>query len=68
MANLNTEFFNFFMDLAPNNNKDWFDQNRKRYKTFVKDPFADSPKNTPVFNLFFLISEGNFLIKSGINY
>ncbi|MDC3337318.1 DUF2461 domain-containing protein [Flavobacteriales bacterium] len=39
MANLNTEFFNFFMDLAPNNNKDWFDQNRKRYKTFVKEPF-----------------------------
>lgn len=39
MAYLSTEFFNFFKDLAPNNHKDWFDQNRKRYKNFVKDPF-----------------------------
>ncbi len=27
------------MDLAPNNNKEWFDENRKRYKQHVKDPF-----------------------------
>lgn len=39
MAHLSSEFFNFFMDLAPNNNKDWFDLNRKRYKTHVKNPF-----------------------------
>ena len=27
------------MDLAGNNNKDWFDQNRKRYEVNVKDAF-----------------------------
>ena len=39
MAHLTDEYFNFFKELAPNNNKDWFDQNRKRYKEHVKDPF-----------------------------
>jgi len=39
MAHLTNEFFQFFMELAPNNNKDWFDINRKRYKQHVKDPF-----------------------------
>ena len=29
--------------------------------------YADSPKKMPVFNLFFFISEGNFLNKSDIN-
>jgi uncharacterized protein (TIGR02453 family) len=33
------EFLQFFIDLAPNNHKDWFDQNRNRYKKFVKEPF-----------------------------
>ena len=33
------EFHQFFIDLAPNNNKDWFDSNRSRYEKFVKDPF-----------------------------
>lgn len=33
------EFIDFFIELAPNNNKDWFDVNRKRYEKFVKDPF-----------------------------
>lgn len=33
------EFVDFFKELAPNNNKDWFDVNRKRYKTHVKDTF-----------------------------
>lgn len=27
------------MELAPNNNKDWFDANRKRYELHVKTPF-----------------------------
>jgi uncharacterized protein (TIGR02453 family) len=29
----------FFKDLAKNNNKEWFDANRKRYTTSVKEPF-----------------------------
>lgn len=35
-ADLNT----FFKDLAKNNNKEWFDANRKRYEQSVKEPFA----------------------------
>jgi len=33
------EFLKFFIELAPNNNKDWFDANRSRYEKFVKEPF-----------------------------
>jgi uncharacterized protein (TIGR02453 family) len=33
------DFLNFFIELAPNNNKDWFDINRDRYKKSVKEPF-----------------------------
>lgn len=33
------DFLNFFMELAPNNHKDWFDMNRKRYENSVKEPF-----------------------------
>ncbi len=33
------DFLHFFMELAPNNHKDWFDINRKRYETSVKEPF-----------------------------
>lgn len=32
------DFLNFFIELAPNNNKDWFDQNRSRYEKNVKEP------------------------------
>lgn len=39
MAFFNQDFLQFFMDLAGNNNKDWFDQNRKRYEVNVKDAF-----------------------------
>lgn len=39
MAYFTEEFLNFFMELAPNNNKDWFDENRKRYHEYVKEPF-----------------------------
>lgn len=35
------EFLKFFIDLASNNNKEWFDENRKRYENFVKNPFKD---------------------------
>jgi len=33
------ELLNFFIELAPNNHKDWFDENRKRYENSVKEPF-----------------------------
>jgi uncharacterized protein (TIGR02453 family) len=39
MAFFQQEFLQFFIDLAPNNHKDWFDQNRPRYEQFVKNPF-----------------------------
>lgn len=39
MAFFQKEFLDFFIELAPNNHKDWFDLNRKKYENFVKDPF-----------------------------
>lgn len=33
------DFNQFFIELAPNNNKEWFDANRKRYEKSVKEPF-----------------------------
>jgi uncharacterized protein (TIGR02453 family) len=39
MRNLTEEFFEFFIDLTLNNNKTWFDENRKRYEKLVKLPF-----------------------------
>lgn len=33
------DFLDFFIELAGNNNKDWFDLNRKRYENDVKEPF-----------------------------
>ena len=39
MAWFTSDFNKFFKDLAKNNNKEWFDDNRKRYETSVKQPF-----------------------------
>lgn len=39
MAWFTSDFNLFFKDLAKNNNKEWFDANRKRYETSVKKPF-----------------------------
>jgi uncharacterized protein (TIGR02453 family) len=39
MAWFTPDFNQFFIDLAPNNNKEWFDANRKRYELSVKEPF-----------------------------
>jgi uncharacterized protein (TIGR02453 family) len=39
MSFFEPDFLQFFKDLAPNNNKDWFDANRKRYEEIVKIPF-----------------------------
>ena len=41
MKHFTDEFRAFFRDLAKNNNKKWFDANRKRYEHHVKQPFAD---------------------------
>lgn len=39
MAWFTPDFNAFFKDLARNNNKEWFDANRKRYEAGVKQPF-----------------------------
>lgn len=39
MAYFTQDFNQFFIELAANNNKDWFDENRKRYEKSVKKPF-----------------------------
>jgi uncharacterized protein (TIGR02453 family) len=39
MAFFTADYLQFFIDLAPNNNKEWFDQNRTRYEKSVKEPF-----------------------------
>ena len=39
MKYFTVEFLNFFNELKDNNNKNWFDENRKRYTKYVKNPF-----------------------------
>ena len=39
MALFTKDFIDFFKELSQNNNKKWFDQNRKKYEKFVKVPF-----------------------------
>ena len=36
---MTTAYVEFFKDLAGNNNRDWFHENKKRYETDVKKPF-----------------------------
>lgn len=40
MTYFNPAFINFFKELSKNNNKEWFDTNRKTYEKEVKEPFA----------------------------
>ena len=40
MGYFNADFIQFFIELAANNHKDWFDMNRVRYEQSVKKPFA----------------------------
>lgn len=40
MAFFTEDYLQFFIELAPNNNKDWFDLNRKRYENSVRKPFV----------------------------
>jgi uncharacterized protein (TIGR02453 family) len=37
-AGFTPEFFRFLRDLAKNNNRDWFNANKSRYETSVRDP------------------------------
>jgi uncharacterized protein (TIGR02453 family) len=39
MNYFNEDFLQFFKELAANNNKSWFDENRKRYEENIKEPF-----------------------------
>lgn len=39
MAYFSSDFLTFFKELAANNHKDWFDENRKRYEKNVKKAF-----------------------------
>ena len=39
MSYFNPDFIAFFKELAANNNKDWFDENRKRYEDEIREPF-----------------------------
>ena len=39
MNHFSPDYLEFFKELAANNNKDWFDRNRKRYESVVRDPF-----------------------------
>jgi uncharacterized protein (TIGR02453 family) len=41
MKYFNEDFLQFFKELAANNNKEWFDENRKRYEKEIKDPFKN---------------------------
>ena len=34
-----TDFLDFFKDLAANNHREWFQENKPRYESFVKGPF-----------------------------
>ncbi len=41
MAHFSSEFLQFFQELEDNNHRDWFQENKKRYESAVKKPFAD---------------------------
>ena len=41
MSHLTENYSRFFMDLAPNNNSEWFNENRKCYEKDVKIPFQN---------------------------
>lgn len=41
MAHFGKDFNEFFKELAANNHKEWFDENRKRYEENIKKPFEE---------------------------
>lgn len=40
MSYFTKDFLDFFKELSANNHKDWFHENKKRYESSVKKPFA----------------------------
>ena len=40
-AGLPKDYFQFFRDLSDNNNRDWFEANRGRFRASVQDPLLD---------------------------
>lgn len=57
MSFFTADYLDFFKELAAHNHKEWFDANRKRYETSVKEPFKaftqhlidELAKKEPVF-------------------
>lgn len=41
MSYFTQDYLDFFKELSENNHKEWFDENRKRYKKTVKDAFQN---------------------------
>ena len=41
MDSISKEYLKFFKDLAKNNHKDWFQENKKRYETHVRKPMIN---------------------------
>lgn len=41
MVYFTPDYLEFFKELAANNHKEWFDVNRKRYQSVVRDPFKN---------------------------
>ena len=41
MKYFTSDFIEFFKDLAANNHKEWFHENKKRYEKSVKNPFTN---------------------------
>lgn len=39
MSHFTKEFIKFLKDLSKNNNREWFNENKKRYENSVKEPF-----------------------------
>ena len=39
MGYFSKDYLDFFKELAANDNKEWFDKNRKRYESSVREPF-----------------------------
>ncbi|MCF8240731.1 MAG: DUF2461 domain-containing protein [Melioribacteraceae bacterium] len=41
MSHFSKDFIEFFNDLERNNNREWFNENKERYKNSVQQPFED---------------------------
>ena len=41
MSYFNRDFIKFFKGLRANNNREWFQENKKMYEKEVKEPFYD---------------------------